>query len=456
MTATAVVVANMVGTGIFTSLGFQVGGLPSGFAILLLWAVGGVCAFCGALCYGELAAAMPRSGGEYHFLSKAFHPCVGFVAGWLSCTVGFAAPIAVAAMALGKYIGGISPEVSGRTVSLLVVVLVTLIHTRGIQVGARFQNFATWLKVLLILVFIVAGIWLPEGQPVTFTPVAGDWALITSRSFAVSLVYVMYAYAGWNAATYIVGEIRNPRRNVPLAVAAGTLLVSGLYIALNAVFLHAAPMSAMAGKVDVGHVAADYIFGHTGGQIMSGLICLGLVSAISAMTWVGPRVTMVLGQDMRIMAPLAVCNSQGVPVRALFAQLALVVILLLTAGFEAVWTYVQFSIQLCSFLTVVGMLVLRRTQPDLPRPVRCWGYPVTPVVFLLISLWMLAYVLWDRPHESLAGLGTIVVGLVLYALSPKNPPGVSPGPRQSLPGETPSSASSAPPRTPPAGTPGEH
>ncbi|MES2594881.1 MAG: APC family permease [Verrucomicrobiota bacterium] len=421
ITATAIVIANMVGTGIFTSLGFQVGDLPSGFAIVVLWAVGGICAFCGALAYGELAAAMPRSGGEYHFLSRAFHPCVGFIAGWLSATVGFAAPIALAAMALGKYFGGITTRVPPLAVSMVVVVLVTLVHSRGIQTGAKFQNVATWLKVTLVLVFIAAGWLIGEVQPLSFTPQEGDWKLITSPPFAISLVFVMYSYAGWNAATYIVDEVRQPQRNVPLAVAIGTFFVSLLYIALNAVFLRVAPISELAGKVDVGHVAADHIFGTTGGSIMSGLICLGLVSSISAMTWVGPRVTMILGQDIRLLAPFAKRTANGVPLRALLAQLAIVVVLLLTASFEKVLGYVQFSIQMCSFLTVFGLIRLRYTHPDLPRPVRCWGYPVTPLLFLGISAWMMTYQMKEHPSESLAGLFTILAGLVIWKLSPKQP-----------------------------------
>ncbi len=419
ITATAIVIANMVGTGIFTSLGFQVGDLPSGFSIVVLWAVGGLCAFCGALAYGELAAALPRSGGEYHFLSRTFHPCIGFVAGWLSATVGFAAPIALAAMALGKYFAGITSFISPVSVSLLVVVLVTVVHSSGVHVGARFQNVATWLKVVLILVFIGAGACVASPQPVSFLPADTDWKLITSPPFAISLVFVMYSYAGWNAATYIVGEIRNPQRNVPLAIGIGTFFVSLLYIALNTVFLHVAPMKELAGQVDVGHVAANYIFGQTGGRILSGLICLGLVSSISAMTWVGPRVTMTLGQDFRILSPFAVCTSRGVPQNALLVQLAIVMVLILTATFEKVLTYVQFSIQLCSFLTVIGLIVLRRTQPDLPRPVRCWGYPVTPLVFICISVWMMTYQMIRQPNESLAGLGTIAIGALLYVLSPK-------------------------------------
>lgn len=409
----------MVGTGIFTSLGYQVTDLPSGFSIMVLWAVGGVCAFCGALAYGELASALPKSGGEYQFLSRAFHPCVGFIAGWLSATVGFAAPIALAAMALGKYLSGVTSLISPVTASLVVVIAVSLIHSSGIHVGARFQNIATWLKVLLILVFIGAGLMVTDAQPVSFLPEAKDLKLITSPPFAISLVFVMYSYAGWNAATYIVGEIRDPQRNVPLAIGIGTLVVSLLYITLNAVFLHVAPMKELAGQVDVAHVAANYIFGNEGGRIMSGLICLGLVSSISAMTWVGPRVTMALGQDVRILAPFAAVTSGGVPWAALLAQLAIVIVLILTATFEKVLSYVQFSIQLCSCLTVIGLMVLRRTEPDLPRPVRCWGYPFTPLIFILISLWMMTYQMLQQPHESLAGLGTILIGALLYGISPK-------------------------------------
>lgn len=419
ITATAIVIANMVGTGIFTSLGYQVTDLPTGFSIMVLWAVGGLCAFCGALAYGELASALPKSGGEYQFLSRAFHPCVGFIAGWLSATVGFAAPIALAAMALGKYLSGVTSLVSPVTASLVVVIAVSLIHSSGIHVGARFQNIATWLKVLLILVFIGAGLMVTEAQPVSFLPEAKDLKLITSPPFAISLVFVMYSYAGWNAATYIVGEIRDPQRNVPLAIGIGTLVVSLLYITLNAVFLHVAPMKELAGQVDVAHVAANYIFGNEGGRIMSGLICLGLVSSISAMTWVGPRVTMALGQDVRILAPFAAITPGGVPWAALLAQLAIVIVLILTATFEKVLSYVQFSIQLCSCLTVIGLMVLRRTEPDLPRLVRCWGYPFTPLIFILISGWMMTYQLLQQPWESLAGLGTILIGALLYGISPK-------------------------------------
>ena len=411
----------MIGTGVFTSLHFQVGPLPSGFVILALWLIGGVCALCGALAYGELAAALPRSGGEYHFLSKAFHPAVGFLAGWLSATVGFAAPIAAAAMAFGKYFADMLPGASPLALSLAICVLVTLVHLRGTRLGAAFQNGATALKVALIVIFIVAGAFVKSVPGVSFAPHPGAMDLIVSPPFAFSLVFVMYAYSGWNAATYIVGEVRAPARNVPLAITLGTFIVAALYLALNATFLRVAPMSELGadGKIEVGYVAATHIFGETGGRIMAGLICLGLVASISAMTWVGPRVSMAMGEDHRLLAPLARKTRADVPAIAMLLQLVFVTALLLTASFDQIINYVQFSLTLCSMLAVIGVFVLRVRQPDLPRPYRTWGYPFTPLIFLAISAWMLVFTWQQHRNESLAGLATLLIGLAIFAVSPK-------------------------------------
>ena len=416
----------MVGTGIFTSLGFQVGPLPSGFAILFLWLLGGICAFCGAVSYAELAAALPRSGGEYHFLSRVYHPAIGFLSGWLSTTVGFAAPIALAAMAFAKYFTSFATALSPLTVSIVIVTLATLVHLHSVLLGSRFQNVATAFKLSLILVFIGAGLFVPTHvEPISFLPKAGDGALITSAPFAISLVYVMYSYSGWNASTYIVGEVQNPARNVPISVALGTGLVAMLYLLLNAVFLHVAPLEALKGQLDVGHVAANYVFGTAGGKIMAGLICIGLVSSISAMTWIGPRVTMAMGEDCRALRFFAWKNVNGVPSRAIVLQLAIVILLLCQGSFEKILTYVQFSLTLCSFLTVLGVFVLRHKQPDLARPYQAWGYPFTPAIFLLISGWMLFHILRSNPIESLAGLATLLLGFIVYFASPVRPPAVT-------------------------------
>src|SRR5205814_3565838 len=217
LTATFIVVANMVGTGIFTSLGFQVGGLPSGFAIMAIWMAGGICALCGALSYAELGAALPRSGGEYNFLREIYHPAVGFLAGWISATVGFAAPVAIAAIAFGTYFAEVVPGANPLFLSLAVVTICTVVLLRDLKLGSAFQNGSTILKVALILVIIVAGLCVKSTEPISFLPTKTDGALILSAPFAVSLYWVMYAYSGWNASTYIVGQLRYPSRTIPLS-----------------------------------------------------------------------------------------------------------------------------------------------------------------------------------------------------------------------------------------------
>ena len=411
----------MIGTGIFTSLGFQVRDLPTGFAIMAVWAVGGVCALCGALSYAELGAALPRSGGEYHFLREIYHPAVGFLAGWVSATVGFAAPVAIAAMAFGTYCGEVVPGVNTLILSLAVVTICTLVLLPDLKLGSAFQNGSTILKVTLILVIIGAGLWVKKTEPISFLPAKTDGALILSAPFAVSLYWVMYAYSGWNASTYIVGEVRNPSRTIPLSVGLGTVLVIALYLATNAVFLRTTPASEMIGKQQVAVIASAHIFGATGAKVMGSFICLGLISTVSAMMWIGPRITAAMGEDLGVLALLARRNSRGIPVTAILAQFAIVILLLLTATFQTAVNYIQFSLTLCSTLTVLGVFVLRWRRPDLPRPYRAWGYPVTPAIFLAISAWMLVHMLTEASTRgpSLRGLATMLFGLAVYFLSAK-------------------------------------
>src|ERR1044071_3862279 len=421
LTATCSVVASMVGTGIFTSLGFQVTGLPTGFSILALWIAGGICALCGALSYAELGAALPRSGGEYNFLSVIYHPSLGFLAGWISATIGFAAPVAIAAIAFGTYFADVVPGLNPIVLSLAIVVICTAVLLRDLQLGSAFQNGSTILKIALILVIVVAGFCVKSSQSISFLPAKGDGTLIMSAPFAVSLYWVMYAYSGWNASTYIVGELRNPSRTVLVSVGLGTIAVMALYLAINAVFLRTTPMADMAGKQQVAVIAGSHIFGAPGAKLMGLFICLGLISTVSGMMWIGPRITAAMGEDLRALSWLGRRNPHGVPTNAILTQFAIVVGLLLTATFETAVNYVQFSLPLCSTLPVLGVFVLRWKRPDLPRPYRTWGYPVTPLIFLAISLWMLEHLLADASTRapSLWGLATMALGLTVYFLSPK-------------------------------------
>src|SRR5215468_10834749 len=421
VTACSIVIANIIGTGIFTSLGFQLTNIQSGFALLMLWVIGGIAALCGALCYGELAAALPRSGGEYHFLSKIYHPALGFMAGFVSATVGFAAPIALAAMAFGQYFNGVFDAGSPVVLSFVVVWIVTVFHLRNLRVGSAFQNVSTLVKLLLIGALIAVGLLVPSSQPISFLPASGDKAAILSGPFAVALVYVMYSYSGWNASAYISSEIKRPEKNVPRSLLAGTGVVIVIYVLLNAIFLATTPAQELRGQLEVALIAGKHIFGDNGGRFAGAIICLGLIAAISSMTWIGPRVTMSMGEDHWLLRWLGRKNQHDIPTNAILLQLLFVNLLLLTQSFQDVVRYTQFSLLLCSLLAVLGVIVLRFTSPDITRPYRVWLYPVPPAVFSIITIWMMFYLLRSHTAESLAGLATALLGLLLYFCARKRP-----------------------------------
>lgn len=414
--AAAIVVADMIGVGVFTSLGFQVKDIPSGFPILLLWTVGGVVALCGVFSYSELGAMFPRSSGEYNFLTRAYHPAFGFLAGWVSATVGFAAPVALAAMAFGEYGKSVLPESPTMALAVGVVWLVSIVQLGGVKHSSTFQLISTLSKVVLIIAFLVAGFLIGTPQPISFRPEAGDVAHVVSAPFAIGLVFVMYSFSGWNAATYIIGEMRTPQQNLPRAMLSGTLIVLVLYVALNAVFLHTAPIDKLAGQLDVASVAGHYIFGEIGGRVVAAMICIGLVSSISAMMWIGPRVMMTMGEDIPALKLFAWRSESGAPVYAILFQLAVASLMLFTRSFEAVLDFIQFALLFCSFFTVLGVIKLRVTKPDLPRPYRAWGYPVTPVVFLLVTGFMMYYLSMERPLQAFLGMLIMISGLLIYAV----------------------------------------
>ncbi len=418
--ATAIVVADMIGVGVFTSLGFQVKDIPSGFAILALWTVGGIVALCGVFSYSELGAMFPRSSGEYNFLNRAFHPALGFMAGFVSATVGFAAPVALAAMALEQYGRSIFADAPPLVLAVGTVWLISLVQLSGVRHSSTFQLISTILKVVLIVTFLIAGFAVGTPQPVSFTPQLRDIGYISSAPFAIGLVFVMYSFSGWNAATYIIGEMRDAGQNLPRALLSGTLIVLVLYLALNAVFLHTAPIDRLAGQLDVARIAGTYVFGEIGGRIVGAMICIGLVSSISAMMWIGPRVMMTMGEDIPALRVFARKSSQGAPAYAILFQLAVATLMLFTRSFEAVLDFIQFALLFCSFLTVLGVIKLRITRPDLPRPYRAWGYPITPIIFLLVTLFMMYYLVVDRPLQSFFGALIMVSGLLIYAVFRKD------------------------------------
>lgn len=410
--ALATVVANIVGTGVFTTLGLQVQETTDGFALLAMWALGGGIALAGALCYGELAAAIRGSGGEYRFLGRVYHQGLGVAAGWVSVAVGFAAPVALAAMALGRYAGPVVGIPAG-TLGVLAILAVTGIHLLAPEIGGRFQVAVTAVKVLLILAFVAAGLWRGPETAIGFAPDADTLGQMASGPFALSLIFVSYAYSGFNAAAYFRAEVTDAERNVPRALVLGTVLVTVLYVALNWVFLRTTPVAELAGQIEVGAIAAERIFGAAGGRLMSGVIALLLVSSISAMTLAGPRVIGAMAEDIPPLRPLAERSATGSPRRAVLLQGALALAFVLTDSFEGVLTYAGFTLTLFTFLVVVGVIVLRRREPALPRPYRVWGYPWTPLFFAGFSLWTVLVVIRDRPMEAVGGAVTLGIAALL-------------------------------------------
>lgn len=421
--AASVVVANMIGTGVFTSLGFQLLDIQSTFPLLMLWVVGGVAAFCGAITYAELGAAIPRSGGEYIFLSRIYHPAAGFVSGWISASIGFAAPTALAAITFGAYLSSVFPTLPEVWLAVGLVCVLTAIHATTHRNSSVLQSSFTTLKVVLIVGFCLAALVLtPAPQPVALLPTSGDGTLIFSSAFAVSLIYVSYAYTGWNAATYLTSELEDAQRSLPWILGGGTALVLVLYVALNYAFLRAAPAAEMVGQVEVGYIAATYIFGPVGAKIMGITLALLLVSTVSAMIVAGPRVLHVIGEDYPTFRLLARTNADGIPTTAIVTQAGLAILFIVTASFESILVFSGFVLGLNSLLTVAGVFVLRVREPDLVRPYRTWGFPITPVIYLGLTAWTLTYLALDRPLEAGVALLLIVAGGVLYGFTGRERP----------------------------------
>ena len=417
-TAVAVVISNMIGTGVFTSLGFQLLDIQSPFLILMLWLLGGVIALCGALTYAELGAALPRSGGEYNFIAEIYHPGAGFVSGWVTAIIGFAAPAALAAITFGTYLAAVFPVLSPRWLAVALIAVLTTVHATTRRSSGGAQRTFTVLTLLLIAVFCVLGWTVTDApQPLSLRPAEGDATLLGSAAFAVALIYVGYAYSGWNAATYILGEIDRPQETLSRVLLVGTGIVMGLYLLLNTTFLYAAPIDELAGKIEIGHIAARFIFGETGGAIMGVMLALVLTATVSAMTMAGPRVLQVIGQDFPVLNLLARTNAHGVPVVAIGFQSTLAIAFVLTATFEAILVFAGFTLGLSALFTVIGVFVLRWRRPALARPYRVPFYPVPPLVFIGLMGWTLTYAVLQRPIEGLFAAAILVVGAAIYAAS---------------------------------------
>ena len=416
--AIAIVVANMVGTGVFISAGYMVGSLDA-TTMLVAWAVGGVLALCGATIYAELGAMMPRVGGEYVYLREALHPAVGFLSGWVSLIAGFSAPIAAAALAFGHYVEAVEPSIGGRGAAVALIMAVTALHMINVSFGSAVQTGFTALKVLLILIFIGAGLLVGDGSWSHLDmPMDSASSSVFSEVFAVQLFWVAFAYSGWNAAAYIAGELKDPGRNLPRALLIGTGIVTVLYLLLNLVFLYAAPAKELFQpftKQEVGTSAAIALFGTGAGEWLSSLIAFALLSTVSAMIMAGPRVYAAMAEDGLFFRMMSRRHQKGGPIFSVLLQGAIAISLVYLSSIRKLVEYIGFTLSIFAALTVIAAFVLRWRQPDAKRPYRAFGWPVTPILFLSLSTWMIVQGIRMRPYEcGLYGGITLGSGLILY------------------------------------------
>ena len=433
--ATNMVIANMIGTGIFTSIGFQVMnppiGIPDPFAIMFIWFIGGVFALCGATAYAEVATTFRESGGEYTFLSKIYHPIVGFASGWVSIIVGFSAAIAALALASGDYLMPIMNELLGanlpvytpKVVAISLITIVTLIQLGGVVTGGLFQNIITTIKLLFIVVLIITPfLFLADSgkSHVSFAPTDASWNTIFSLPFAGSLVYVMFAYSGWNSSSYIVGNMENPKKNLPFSLVVGTAIVTLVYLALTGVFMYVCTFDEMRGKVAIGNIVIGKVFGDQAALAFAGLFAIALVSGINAMFIAGPRVAQRMGEEYRIFSFLKGQNEKGAPVNAILLQTLISVCIVLLFDFRMILQYIELTLSLFCLLTVIGIFVIRARKLGDETSIKTWGYPFTPLLFIGITLWMIFYFVQMEPMRLVWTLVTILIAVVIYLLSPKN------------------------------------
>ena len=417
-TATAIVISNMIGTGVFTTLGFQVVELQNTITIFLLWFIGGVLALFGAFCYAELGTFFKGNGGDYIYLSKTYHPILGYLSSWISLVIGFSSPVSLAALAMAKYMS-VFQEILGLFFAIAVILLVALALSFSLSLSGKFHNFFTFIKVSFVVVLIVIGVLLSQNPVHTSIDFNSSWEQeILFPAFATSLVFVTYAYTGWNSASYIAGEIDKPQKNLPKSLIIGTVFVTFCYVFINYIMLKHAPIEALKGKEDVMGIAANYMFGSTFGKIVNVFIALQLVATISGYLWVGSRITQATASENKLWSFLAIKNKKNIPVRAIFAHAIIAIIIISTGSFKQIFLYTAFVLQLLSTLAISTAFFLKKSDRKLFKSNLFY---VFPTIFVLFSGYILYFTFINNPKESIIGLVIVIIGILLYLFDKKIP-----------------------------------
>jgi len=419
-----VVIANMIGTGVFTSLGFQVGSIPSWFSIMVLWTVGALISLFGAFSYAEISTRISGSGGEYNYLSKIYSNVLGFTSGWVSFLVGFSAPIAAVALAIGSYTTKFI-QLSESWIATLIIIIVGCVHLLGIKSGSFFQNVITRLKIVLIAALILSPflmVYLSDFNPSTivFNPLNNgynDWDLIFSSEFAISLVYVCFSYSGWNASVYFASKIEDPVRNIPYSLIVGTLVVSVVYLLLNTSFLYSVEITQLKDQLDIGNILLESVFPKYA-PILSLLFGVALVASLSSMMIAGPSVLERMGEDYNTLKIFNKSNKHQSPYIAIISLMILPIIMLHTASFEYIIKYIGVCLSFFSILVVLGVPILRARGGN-SETLNIYKAPLGNIIsylFSIINLWMI-YHLVSSDIWILAGVSiTLLSGFFLYYL----------------------------------------
>lgn len=442
--AAAIVISNVIGGGIFFVPVLVAQLVPNGPAILGVWLAGGALAFAGAMAYAELAALRPRAGGEYVYLHAAFGPLAAFLTGWTSFVAGFSGAIAVSAIALADYVGRFLPRAANADpffvvplplvplvvspkalVALAAIVALSLLHMRGLGPGSVVQNLLAGVKVAALVVFVALGFSLGQGE---VPQILGGGAAPAS-GVMLALIPVMFTYSGWNAAAYVAEEVRNPGRNVPLALGIGTVVVVLIYIALNALYLYAMPVTALAAHTDgrLVDVVAERLFGFVAGNLLAAFTIVSIAASMSAMVIAGPRVYYAMARDGMFLPRAATVHPRfRTPAWAIAVQAVWSGVLVLCGSLSQLVSYTGFAVVLFSAVAVASLFVLRRREPNAPRPFRAWGYPWAPAIFIVASAAMVMNEMVRNGATAFAGLAVIGAGVPVYYFFARRPPTARP------------------------------
>ena len=444
ISATALVVSNMVGTGIFATTGFMAGQLGDAWLILLAWFVGALFALCGALSYSELGINFPSSGGEYVYLTRAYGPTWGFMTGWVSFFAGFSAPIALAALAFADYVGYFFPAfqqanaqftVGSGALSLkfggaqllasALIAVFTILNCFGIGRTAKVQNVLTGTKLVVITAFVILGFLAGTGSWDHFSqPAVRTSTLSIPVQFMITLLWVMVGYSGWNAATYVAEEVKRPERTLPLALATGTALVTALYVGLNLIFIYATPLEQMKGVLAIGSLAASNLFGPQVAGIFAALMAISITSTVSAEVTIGPRVYYAMAKNRAFFKAAAAVNPKWhTPVAAIIAQ-GLCAMMMTLTPFPQLMMYIGFSLTFFTVMSVASLFVFRRTRGWQRLGPVSFAFPLIPGAYILVGACMIVYGFVGQPKATLAATGTIALGAAVYHFGVREKAGV--------------------------------